>query len=123
MFKPAMKNVQATHIDFGFLKGVISSNPLAMPSNIDMVFERNCNFLFGEWKRPNEKISRGQEILLFNLAKNDRNTVLVIEGDTDNNEVNISKINLISKTGTLKIGNSLEDFKCFLNAWYQRVNS
>lgn len=119
-----MKNNQATHIDFGFLKGTISSNPLAMPSNIDMVFERNCKFLFGEWKRPNEKISRGQEILLVNLAKNDMNTVLVIEGDTDNNEVKISNISLISKAGIFKqIGGSVEDFKWFLNAWYQRVNS
>ena len=47
---PAMRNARATHVDFGFLRGVIGSNPNFMPSNIDMVLERKGSFLFGEWK-------------------------------------------------------------------------
>ena len=49
-----MRNAYASHTDFGFLRGVILENPKAMPSNIDMVFERRGNFLIGEWKRENE---------------------------------------------------------------------
>ena len=52
---PAMRNAHATHVDFGFLRGVISSNPNFMPSNIDMVLERKGNFLFGEWKREDAR--------------------------------------------------------------------
>jgi hypothetical protein len=50
MFEPAMKNVRATHVDFGFLRGLISENPKAMPCNIDMIFERKEHFLLGNGK-------------------------------------------------------------------------
>jgi hypothetical protein len=123
MFEPAMKNSKATHVDFGFLRGLIESNPKAMPCNIDMVFERKGHFLFGEWKRPNETMKLGQEILLSNLAKYEMNTVLVIEGDTDNNEVRITDVCVINKYGMYKrVGYSVESFKKFLNEWYQKVN-
>lgn len=123
MFEPAMKNSKATHVDFGFLRGFIASNPKAMPCNIDMVFERKGHFLFGEWKRPNETMKLGQEILLFNLAKYEMNTVLVIEGDTDDNEVNIKEVCVINKYGMYKrVGGSVEDFKKYLNKWYQTVD-
>ena len=78
-----MRNAYASHTDFGFLRGVILENPKAMPSNIDMVFERRGNFLIGEWKRENEDISLGQKILLKALADQDKFTVLVINGYGD----------------------------------------
>jgi hypothetical protein len=123
MFEPAMKNSKAMHVDFGFLRGLIESNPKAMPCNIDMVFERKGNFLFGEWKRPNETMKLGQEILLTNLAKHEMNTVLVIEGDTDNNEARITDVCVINKYGMYKrVGGSVNDLKKFLNEWYQKAN-
>jgi len=118
-----MKNDKATHIDFGFLRGFISSNPKVMPCNIDMIFERKSQFLFGEWKRPNETMKLGQEILLVNLAKHPMNTVLLVIGDTDNNEVNVTEICKINKYGMFKrIGGSVEDLKKILNDWYQTVD-
>jgi len=75
-----MRNAYASHTDFGFLRGVILDNPKAMPSNIDMVFERRGSFLIAEWKRKNEEISLGQKILLKALANQNKFTVLVING-------------------------------------------
>ena len=64
----AMRNSQAQHTDFGFLQGVIPSNPKFMPSNVDMMLERKGKFFIGEWKREGEQISMGQKILLRALA-------------------------------------------------------
>ena len=87
----AMRNPDAKHTDFTDLIGVIPSNPKLLPSNLDMVIERFGHFLIGEWKRPNEKISMGQEILLKRLATKDDIVVLLIEGDTDDGMV-VNKI-------------------------------
>ena len=73
-----MRNTYASHTDFGFLSGVILDNPKAMPSNLDMVFERKGKFLVGEWKRTNEEISVGQKILLKQLAIL-RNLIIMLE--------------------------------------------
>lgn len=123
MFEPAMKNARATHVDFGFLRGLIESNPKAMPCNIDMVFERKGHFLFGEWKRPTETMSIGQEIVLVNLAKHPMNTVLIITGDTDDNQARVTDIVKISSGGMFKqAGRSVNDLKNILNEWYQIVD-
>jgi hypothetical protein len=118
-----MKNDRATHVDFGFLRGFISSNPKVMPSNIDMVFERRGYFLFGEWKREGETMSYGQKIVLVNLAKLPRTKVLVITGHTDDKEVVVTNISLITKDGLYKqVGSSADDLKLILDMWYQKVN-
>lgn len=124
MFEPAMKNDRATHVDFGFLRGFIPSNPKVMPSNIDMVFERRGYFLFGEWKRASESMSQGQKIVLVNLAKLPRTKVLVITGHTDDKEVVVSDISLITKDGLYKqVGSSADDLKLILDMWYQKANT
>jgi hypothetical protein len=56
-----------SHIDYGDFKGLIPKNPNFVPSNIDGIVERNGKFLVMEWKRPNEKVSIGQQILLKEL--------------------------------------------------------
>ena len=123
MFEPAMKNSRATHVDFGFLRALIASNPKVMPCNIDMIFERKGHFLFGEWKRPNENMSIGQEIVLVNLAKYPMNTVLIITGDTDDNQARVTDIVKISSNGMFKqAGRSVDDLKNILNDWYQVVD-
>jgi hypothetical protein len=113
-----MKNPYATHIDFFQFKGMISSNPNAHPCNIDMMFERKCKFLVGEWKRLNEGMNLGQEILLKNLAKQPQFIVLIIYGDTDN-ETNVTKFEMITKNGEYKeMGRTFEDLKQFITTWY-----
>ena len=59
-----MRNSQATHVDFGFLRGAIKSNPKVIPVNLDMVYEHKGHFLFAEWKRENEEIS-GEELAIY----------------------------------------------------------
>ena len=78
---PAMRNAHATHVDFGFLRGIIRDNPNFMPSNIDMVLERKSSFLFGEWKREDEEMKQGQKMLLKELAWVHK--VIIITGYVD----------------------------------------
>ncbi len=114
-----MRNAYASHTDFGFLKGVILDNPKAMPSNIDMVFERRGYFLIGEWKRKNEEISLGQKILLKALANHDKFTVLVINGYSDNTGTEVNEFYKVSQDKLAILGNGVDKLKEFINTWYQ----
>jgi len=117
----AMRNPDAKHIDFGELVGVIPTNPRFLPSNLDMVLERKGHFLVGEWKRPNESISRGQEILLNNLAKKPGFLVVLIEGDTDADMV-VNKVQLFNPhKGWIEWGDSKESLKDLITQWYARA--
>jgi len=112
-----MRNPQATHVDFGFLRGIIRDNPNFMPSNIDMVLERKGNFLFGEWKRQDEEIKQGQKILLKELAWVHR--VLLITGYVDT-EPHIVLIQQVLPNGTLKLlGKSPADLIKYIQDWYK----
>lgn len=113
-----MRNAHATHVDFGFLRGVIPSNPHFMPSNIDMVLERKGSFLFGEWKRQDEEIKTGQKILLKELAWLHR--VLLITGYVDT-EPHITLIQeVLPTTGNLKVvGKSVADLNKYIQDWYK----
>jgi hypothetical protein len=109
---PAMRNAQATHVDFGFLRGIISSNPNFMPSNIDMVLERKGNFLFGEWKREDEEMKTGQKI----------HRVILITGYVDT-QPHITLIQeVLPTTGNLKVvGKSHADLIKYIQDWYKNV--
>jgi hypothetical protein len=116
----AMRNPDAKHTDFADLIGVIPNNPKFLASNLDMVMERYGYFLVAEWKRPNEEISKGQEILLKRLANMDEFVVLIIHGDTDDGMV-ITNIESLNASGALvTIGKTLEDLKRFIRFWYER---
>ena len=118
---PAMRNAHATHVDFGFLRGIISSNPNFMPSNIDMVLERKGMFLFGEWKREDEEIKTGQKILLKELAWIHR--VLLITGYVDN-QPHISLIQQVLPNGNLKVvGKSVADLIKYIQDWYKEAEN
>ncbi len=117
----AMRNPDAKHIDFAYLIGLIPSNPRFLPSNLDMVLERKGSFLVGEWKRPNEKISRGQEILLENLARKPGFLVVLIEGNTDT-EMVVSNVQLFNPhKGWIEWGDSKESLKDLITQWYARA--
>jgi hypothetical protein len=114
---PAMRNAHATHVDFGFLRGIIRDNPNFMPSNIDMVLERKGMFLFGEWKREDEEIKQGQKILLKELAWIHR--VLLITGYVDT-KPHIILIQQVLPNGTLKVvGKSVADLIKYIQDWYK----
>jgi hypothetical protein len=114
---PAMRNAHATHVDFGFLRGIIRDNPNFMPSNIDMVLERKGSFLFGEWKREDEEIKTGQKILLKELAWIHR--VLLITGYVDT-QAHISLIQQVLPNGNLKVvGKSVADLIKYIQDWYK----
>jgi hypothetical protein len=115
----AMRNPNAAHVDFGFLRGVIGSNPNFMPSNIDMVLERRGNFLFGEWKRQDEEMKEGQKRLLKELAWSHR--VLLITGYVDD-QPHIELIQQITPVGTLKVvGKSPADLMKYIRDWYHSI--
>jgi hypothetical protein len=117
---PAMRNAHASHVDFGFLRGVIPSNPKFMPSNIDMVLERRGLFLFGEWKREDEEMKVGQKILLKELAWIHR--VILITGYVDT-QPHITLIQeVLPTTGNLKVvGKSVADLIKYIQDWYKNV--
>ena len=125
----AMRNPDAKHIDFADLVGVVPNNPKLLPSNLDMVLERNGYFIVGEWKRPSERISLGQEILLKSLSAMPNFLVLVIEGNTDDGMV-VSKVSMYGvktengwrSVDLIEMGNKLDDLKNIIRMWYTKAN-
>ena len=114
-----MRNMFATHTDYADFKGIIPSNPLFLPSNVDGICERNGHFLIMEWKRPDEKVSKGQEILLKALAENPRFIVTIIIGNTDNG-TQIDKYFTVGIDGKCALaGVGFEQFKAFYRQWYE----
>lgn len=118
-----MRNPNAPHIDFTELIGIIPNNPKALPSNLDMVYERKGHFLLAEWKYPDEQLSKGQEILLQNLAKNTSFIVIIIYGDTSNKQMTIKGFFRYTFEGNLiHLGNTKQDLFSFINRWYNWAN-
>jgi hypothetical protein len=117
-----MRNPNAVHIDFKDLNGLMGK---IVPSNIDMVMERNGYFLVGEWKREGELISMGQNILLKQLARlEDRFTVLVIQGHTDEGTMVVDKFWHMDTDGVLvPVGEGVDTFKQFLVYWKESVEA
>lgn len=113
-----MRNPNAPHIDFTELNGVYKNY---VPSNIDMMYERNGYFLVGEWKRPNESISIGQSILLKQLARQPRFLVIIIQGNTDD-KMHIDEFWLLKSDGTKKsLGKSLEALRKFIHRFFAEI--
>ena len=113
-----MRNMFATHTDYAEFKVLISANPTFVPSNVDGIAERNGNFLIMEWKRPGEKMSEGQKILLKALARTPKFIVVVIIGDTDNG-TNIQEFWQYTIDGkAFMSGKGFGSFKEFYKLWY-----
>jgi hypothetical protein len=110
---------KAEHIDFGFLKGIIRTNPKGLPSNVDGVYERFGHFLFLEFKRPGEQISQGQWILLKALAAMPQAQVWIITGNFEPGEIYFESAEVLSPNGMRQeIAGSLEVLKMRINTWH-----
>ena len=94
-----------------------------MPSNIDMICERKGNFLIGEWKKPNENMATGQQLLLKAFAQVPKFTVLVIIGNTDNEQTEVGDVFQVVLGRCVKIGEGLDFLKDFYVMWYEFANS
>jgi hypothetical protein len=117
-----MRNPGAKHIDFNAFEGVLW-NPKVLPSNIDMIIERNGHFLIGEWKRDDEDLSRGQEILLKALAKEKNKLVILINGSTDNGTTIVKEFSRICSDGTIRRrGYGLNELLEYYRRWGRVVN-
>ena len=64
-----MRNPNAQHINFEFMKGIIPDNYLWLASNIDMCCERKGQFLFAEWKRIYEDLKDTKKDLIWKVTK------------------------------------------------------
>ena len=118
-----MRNPDAAHTDFEDLLGLIPNNPKFLPSNVDGISERNGKFMIMEWKRPHERMSKGQEFLLKALAKTPNFVVIIIIGDTDNG-MNIEKFYYLQPMGkNVLIGSSTQEFKDYYTSWYEWANN
>ena len=114
-----MRNMFATHTDYAEFKGLIPLNPHLVPSNVDGILERNGHFLILEWKRPGEKVSEGQRIMLQALAAKPSFMVVIIYGNTDNQTVVDSYWVLTPEGKPVKSGVGFESFKQFYRQWYE----
>jgi hypothetical protein len=112
-----MRNKYATHVDFTFLMDIAGKK---LPSNIDMVLERNGYFLIGEWKRENELLSQGQLIMLKRLAQAPRFSVFIITGHTDDELPVVSMVQQLMPDGGMeKWGESVHDFRRIVKEWLE----
>lgn len=118
-----MRNILASHTDYGDFKGLIPDNPMFVPSNVDGIAERNGHFLIMEWKRNGEKISEGQKRLLKALAATPRFMVVIIYGNTDNGTVIESFWQLTTDGKPFKAGIGFESFKEWYRLWYDFAES
>ena len=118
-----MRNILASHTDYGDFKGLIPDNPMFVPSNVDGIAERNGHFLIMEWKRNGEKISEGQKRLLKALAATSRFMVVIIYGNTDNGTVIESFWQLTTDGKPFKAGIGFESFKEWYRLWYDFAES
>ena len=122
MNENTMRNPDAKHIDFNAFEGLLW-NPKALPSNLDMIIERNGFFLIGEWKQQYEDLSRGQEILLKALAKEKNKVLLLINGSTDGGITIVQDFYRICSDGMFRPrGKGLNELVDFYRRWGRWAN-
>jgi len=118
-----MRNSLASHTDFRDFARLIPNNLHFLPSNIDMICERKGHFLIGEWKKPNENMATGQQLLLKAFAQVPKFTVLVIVGNTDKEQTEVQDVFQVVLGRCVKIGDGLDFLKDFYVMWYEFANS
>ena len=117
-----MRNSNATHVDFGFLRGSVKQNEAIIPSNVDMILETNFHFLIGEWKRDGEEVSKGQKILLNRMSTLPNFIVLIINGFSDNDNRVINDFYELHDSFLKKKGNGEYELKEYIDKWFINAN-
>ena len=118
-----MRNMFAKHQDYADFKGLIATNPGFVPCDLDGIAERNGQFLIMEWKKPGEKVSNGQRIMLQALAAKPSFMVVIIYGNTDTETIIDSYWLLTPEGKPVKTGIGFESFKQFYRQWYELANN
>jgi hypothetical protein len=113
-----MRNEFASHTDFGFLRGLFDDKPNIIPSNLDMIYGINGQFLVAEWKREDEEILLGQRILLKSLAKQSNFTVLIINGYSDSTETYVDSFYQVASDRLIYIDKSVDQLKSYIKTWF-----
>lgn len=114
-----MRNEALGHIDFNAFQN-LHTNSKIIPMDLDMIWERKGKFLVCEWKRPEEKVSKGQEILLKQLSRQENFTVLIIFGWTDPETV-IQRFYTVKEHDCRLAGEGLEQLKEYIRLWFTVV--
>lgn len=122
IYMSLLRNQDARHIDFEAFVGIIPDNPKLLPSDLDMVIERRGYFLCAEWKRPNEKFSVGQRLMLEALSRKPDWRVLIVHGDTDGG-LNVTGVWLLQGLETIHLGSTAEHLKETIRYWYSWVEN
>ena len=113
-------------IDFEPIRGFIDGDPndTRLPVDLDLLMERRGKFFMGECKQPGEQVSRGQEIMLENLAKQEANIVYIIElsGAKATNGANLFEPRKYKRVGRDKsyINTTTEEFKGIMKEWWDK---
>jgi hypothetical protein len=116
-----MRNEFASHTDFGFLRGLFDEKPNILPSNVDMIYGINGQFLLAEWKRENEEILLGQRILLKSIAQQPNFTVLIINGYSDNTGTHVDSFYQVASDKLIYIDKSTDRLKEYIKTWFTLV--
>lgn len=116
-----MRNPLAQHVNYRFLDGLIpSGSGFILPSNIDGVLERRGRFLVFEWKQKDERLSKGQEILLHSLASLPQFTVLLVNGHATSESVEVHEFFKMTKSDQpyVRRGVGVDELKLFVHRWW-----
>jgi hypothetical protein len=116
-----MRNEFASHTDFGFLRGLFDEKPNILPSNVDMIYGINGQFLLAEWKRESEEILLGQRILLKSIAQQPNFTVLIINGYSDNTGTHVDSFYQVASDKLIYIDKSTDRLKEYIKTWFALV--
>ena len=119
-----LRNTMVQLVDYRELEGIISSNKNFSCSDIDMIYERNGQFLVVEWKKLHEEFGGGQKIMLKALAKIPNFTVLVVFGYSENTKLTVYDFKQITTMNTLKhLGQGKQAFIKYIQDWYEKADN
>ena len=116
-----MRKEFARHTDFGFLRGLFDEKPNVLPSNVDMIYGINGQFLLAEWKRESEEILLGQRILLKSLAQQPNFTVLIVNGYSDITGTHVDSFYQVASDKLIYIDKSTDRLKEYIKTWFALV--
>lgn len=113
----ALRKPMTFQIDYGFLQNILPKNIL--PSNIDgLIVLDSGECLYLEWKKPKEPISKGQARALINLARNPKNTVWLVRGESRPDKFYIMNIyEILPDGGSNLLGYGVNKFKQLTVNW------